>query len=202
MKLAHLFESANIGIYQFNLGTPGSGDNTSDEYYQADLPASIGYIKLGHAAAYTAADYHELWEFVKNDKRTEWMVNKVNARVFYSASWTGISDFSRLPTIIEADFQCRGNDKITSLKDVHKYVKQINADGKGQGLFDVSMCDVKSHVLGVFNIKGVKSVLFSHWSEKKYDDVTEIVNRHLKSGDVFECQDELIGAGYSEYAQL
>ena len=200
MKLQHLFESVGVGFYKFNLGTPSWRD--ADEYYLNNLPKSIEYVKNGHAAAYTCKDYKELWEFVKNDERTNWRVNEVKSRVFYCASRTGISDFSGFPSVIEADFQCRGNDKITSLHDIDKHIKQINADGQGKGLFDVSMCEIKSNVLGVFKIKGVKSVYFDHWTEDKLKKVTEIINKHLKTGDIFDCQEELIDAGLEEYAKL
>lgn len=202
MKLQNLFESSSVGFYKFNLGTPGQGSNDTDEEYKNNLPPSIKYEKSGYAAAYTCADYKTLWDFVNKDERTEWRVSKVGSRVFYCASWLNISDFSKMPAIIKADFQCRGNDQMTSLKDVQKYIKQINADGQGEGLFDVSMCDIKSNVLGVFDIKGVKSVYFDHWSEEKLKKVTEIVNKHLEHGDAFSCQDELIDAGLDEYAKV
>jgi hypothetical protein len=76
---------------------------------------------------------------------------------------------------------------------VYKIIKEI------KGEFDATKNPIKSHVLGLLLIKGITEIKLDN---KK---VEEILNRYLPSNgmmSVLEAQDELIGAGLDEYAQL
>ena len=55
---------------------------------------------------------------------------------------------------------------------------------------------IESHVLGLLKIKGLQEV--------RLDDIqlTKIINKYLPLGDLLDCQEELIEAGYEEFAQL
>jgi hypothetical protein len=56
---------------------------------------------------------------------------------------------------------------------------------------------IKSHVLGVMLIENIRLV---HLDQKP---VQNIINTHLKTDrDVYLCQDNLIKAGFAEFAQL
>jgi hypothetical protein len=90
---------------------------------------------------------------------------------------------------------------LTSLKGIHRQVKQI----LGVASFEAN--PIRSHMLGLLKIEGLQEIKFdleNHGGAKtKGDTVTAIINRHLENGrDVIACQDELIDAGYEEYAQL
>lgn len=52
------------------------------------------------------------------------------------------------------------------------------------------------NVLYVFNIKNLKKIISSSIK------VEQIVNNYLKSNDMLNCQDELIEAGFEEYAEI
>jgi hypothetical protein len=63
----------------------------------------------------------------------------------------------------------------------------------------VSGNPIKSHVLGVLLIHGVTEIKMDN------NEVQNILNGHLPSKgmeSVLECQDELIEAGFDEYAKL
>ena len=80
---------------------------------------------------------------------------------------------------------------ITSLHNIHKHVKHI-----GDYLL-LKGNPITSHVLGVLLIDGLKMI------QMDFKPVQHILNNHLKGDrDVFACQEELIEAGYEEFAQL
>ena len=85
------------------------------------------------------------------------------------------------------------NNPLTSLKDIHKKVKRIN------GAVSVSNTDVKSHVLGLLMIEGITELFIEE------DEVADIIHDYLGSHNnperILECQEELIDAGFEEYAQ-
>ena len=59
---------------------------------------------------------------------------------------------------------------------------------------------IKSHILGLLLIDGCKEV------EMDNKDIEKIMNKYLKQPftphRLYDCQDELIEAGFEEYAQL
>ena len=84
-------------------------------------------------------------------------------------------------------------NKLTSLKDIHKHIKKI-----GRSAFFKDN-DIQSHVLGLMLIKDLKKVQLDN------KEVEAIINRHLAGGSMrsaMECQAELIQAGFEEYAKL
>ena len=52
-------------------------------------------------------------------------------------------------------------------------------------------------LLSVLNINDLKKI-----SIDELDDVCDIINKFLPKGDIFDCQDALIDAGFGEYAKL
>jgi hypothetical protein len=94
------------------------------------------------------------------------------------------------PQIVKGNFNCNDN-KLPSLQHIHKYCNQIDRK------LSATRNPIKSHVLGVMLIEKLLQVSFDN------KDVNNIINPHLKTyRDVFICQDDLIKAGYPEYAQL
>jgi hypothetical protein len=94
------------------------------------------------------------------------------------------------PLFVGGEIDCSHN-KLTSLKGIHKQIKYIG------GPADFSDNPIKSHVLGLLKIDKLQSV--------RLDDieVEKIINKHIKGDrDIFACQEELIEAGYPEFAQL
>lgn len=101
-----------------------------------------------------------------------------------------IEDFAGAPEHIggAVDFS---NNKLRSLHNIHKHFKYIHEH------IDLDWNPITSHVLGLLLIDGLEKVFMDN------TDVQKIINKHLASGqDVFACQEELIEAGFDEYAQL
>ena len=88
-------------------------------------------------------------------------------------------------------FTCMGNKQITSLHNIHKHIKSIYSGA------NFNMTPIKSHVLGLLLINDLASV----WLDNK--QVEKIINKHLKGDrDFIDCQEELMNAGFDDYAQL
>ena len=108
----------------------------------------------------------------------------------FSISKNEIEDFAGAPEHIggAVDFS---NNKLRSLHNIHKHFKYIHEH------IDLDGNPVISHVLGLLLIDGLEKVFMDN------TDVQKIINKHLaKDQDVFACQEELIEAGFDEYAQL
>jgi hypothetical protein len=94
------------------------------------------------------------------------------------------------PQSVGGNFYCNHN-QLTSLKDVHKHVKEVG------GTFSCNTA--RSHVLGLFLVKGLQEVDLDN------DQLNGIVNKHLPSKgrtSMVACAEELIEAGFEEYAQV
>lgn len=88
-----------------------------------------------------------------------------------------------------------GNNKLESLKGIHKHIKHIGS------LLYMENNPIKSHVLGLLRIEGLREVLFP--SDPRYKAAEKIINKYLKGDrDIFACQEELMNAHYGEFAQL
>lgn len=108
----------------------------------------------------------------------------------FSCSENNLTSLEGAPEFVGGDFVCKNCPELTSLKGVHKHIKQVN------GVFDAF--EIKSHVLGLLLIKGITEI------DLHNRKVNTILNRHLGKGmeGVFDAQEELIEAGLEEYAQL
>ena len=101
-----------------------------------------------------------------------------------------IKSLEGAPSYIGKDFRCF-NNKLTSLHNIHKHIKHIGGEA------DLRYNPIKSHVLGLLLIDGLKKVYLDN------EKVQVIINDHLKGDrDVFACQEELIDNGFEDYAQL
>jgi len=101
-----------------------------------------------------------------------------------------ISTFEGLSIKVGGDIILDSNTMMSSLHNIHKHILQMNGDLAIEG--DA----IKSHILGIMLVKGLKSV-------KSTSDHFKIINKHLAgSKDLMECQEELINAGFGQYAKL
>jgi hypothetical protein len=83
-------------------------------------------------------------------------------------------------------------NNLTSLNDIHKHIKHLSS------FADFDGNPITSHVLGLLRIQG-------GFDEVSLDnkDVEKILNKHLRGDrDILACQEELIEAGFEEFAQL
>lgn len=101
-----------------------------------------------------------------------------------------LSSFEHAPEYVGANFILNRN-KFTSLKDIHKHVKEVH------GYISLDDNEITSHMLGLMNIKGLRKIYFDYNKE-----IEIIFNKHLPGGDIFEVQEELVESGYEEYAKL
>lgn len=115
---------------------------------------------------------------------------KITSGVFNCAGNKLIS-LEYAPREVRGSFLCYNNNKLTTLKDVHKLFDWVS------GEFDCENNPIKSHVLGLLLIPGVRCIIGR-------DEWIDIVNRHLGKGrkGLIDCQNELIEARLEEYAQL
>lgn len=91
---------------------------------------------------------------------------------------------------IGGELVCDDNN-LTSLHNIHMQIKHIGIEARFR------RNPLKSHVLGLLLIDGLESVLMDN---KKVQD---IINKHL-NGDrgTLACQEDLIEAGFEDFAQL
>ena len=82
------------------------------------------------------------------------------------------------------------NNQLTSLQNIHKQILHIG------GFLNLTKNPIKSHILGILLIKELKEV---YANGRQFT----IINDHIEGDkDVLECQEELISAGYKEFAKL
>ena len=113
--------------------------------------------------------------------------------VFY-CSETEIKSFEGAPSYVGGGVNC-WNTNIASLHNIHKQIKHI-----GTQLYLSNT--VKSHILGVMLIKGLRGIKF-HLGNTEQKQVENIINKHLAGNrNVHDAQEELIEAGLAEYAKL
>ena len=92
------------------------------------------------------------------------------------------------PQTVGGNFYYFNNEKLTSLTRINFYVHEIN----GSNGIDFRNCPIKSNILGLLKISGLKKVYFD---DKK---LQEIMNKHLPMGDSTDCIDDLLDAGFSK----
>ena len=93
------------------------------------------------------------------------------------------------PKTVYGDFYCRLN-KLTNLKGIHKLIDEIGEN------FVADANPFKSHMLGLLKIRKLKKVILDN------KQVERILNKYLPEGDLLACQQELIDAGFEDFAQL
>jgi hypothetical protein len=94
------------------------------------------------------------------------------------------------PSSVNGTFSC-DNNKLTSLEGIHKLIKKLN------GGFFCYNNPITSGGIGLLLIEGLTEIHADH-------PAFEIIKRYLGQGKkgLLRCQDELIEAGYEEFARL
>lgn len=102
-----------------------------------------------------------------------------------------LTNLEGAPISVIGDFYCN-NNKLESLKGIGKeYLKRIDK------AFYAFRNPIKSNVLGILLIKNCKEIDIDN---KK---VQKIINKYLtEDRDILECREELVQAGFKEYAKL
>lgn len=112
----------------------------------------------------------------------------------FNCSDNKLTSLEGIPETIGGVVNC-ANNELTSLKNIHLQLKELT--GSDERSINFFGNPIKSHVLGLLKIKGLKKVTLDN---KK---VEAIINKHLKGErDIFDCQEELEDAGYEEFAKL
>lgn len=108
----------------------------------------------------------------------------------FTCNYNKLTSLEGCPKYINGTLNISDN-LLSNLKDIHKHIQEV-----GQ-IIMLTGNPLKSHVLGLLKIEELTSIIFS-------DNVKleRIINKYLPEGDIFECQQELIDAGFEEYAQL
>ena len=88
-----------------------------------------------------------------------------------------------------------------TFKNIDKFIKAA-----GVLAFEDVDVDEDTPLLGFLKIEQLKQVVYSAPYEKSnlksIEQALEIVNKFLPNGDIFECQDALIDAGFEKHAKL
>lgn len=118
----------------------------------------------------------------------------------FSCSGTGISSFEHAPKDIGGSTRAYSCN-FTNLHNIHKQIKKLS------GILNLENNHIKSHVLGLLMIKGLRRVNFmSHLAGSKLSEAEVILNKYLKldvsDRDIIKIQEEIIQAGLGEYAKL
>lgn len=101
-----------------------------------------------------------------------------------------LNNFDHAPEKIVGNLTL-SNNLFTSLSGINKHIKEIH------GFLNITGNPIESSMLGIMKIKGLTEIIFTDRKE-----IETIFNRHLQSGDIIECQSELMDAGLEEYAKL
>jgi hypothetical protein len=112
----------------------------------------------------------------------------------YTARYCELTSLIGIPSRIGGGLSLTDNP-LTSLQGINK-LKEM------RGLIDLEFCQIKSHILGVFLIKGCSGI---HTKDRDIlGQVEQIVNAHIMKGrsGMLACQQELIDAGLSDFAQI
>ena len=177
MKLKDLFEATGKSVADLGIDYKGG----SFKCYNNEL------ISLEGAPSHVDGGF-----LCSNNKLTSLEGAPSHVCGGFYCSHNELTSLEGAPSHVNGNFDCAYNNKLTSLKDVHKHITEI------RGKFYAVNNPIESHVLGLLLIKGVTEVRLDN------KQVEEILNRHLGKGraGMLMAQEELIEAGLEEFAQL
>ena len=132
-----------------------------------------------------------------NNKLTSLVGAPSSVSGYFNCSDNQLMSLTGAPSSINGYFNCAYNE-LTSLHDVHKIIKKMD------GWFSAGNNPITSCVLGVLLIEGCKKLDIN--GDAIALEVRDIVNKYLPNAcgfqGVLECQNELLDAGFDEYAKL
>ena len=92
------------------------------------------------------------------------------------------------PQSVGGDFSCSGCTSLLSLEGAPQSI--------GNEFYFHGCISLRKPILSIFKIKNLQRIIIDN------KQVEKIVNKHLSSKDILECQEELIENGLKEYAKL
>jgi hypothetical protein len=115
-----------------------------------------------------------------------------------------LTSFEGCPKKVERGVFATGNP-IKNLKNIHKIFDAINGE--------MELPDsIESNILGLLKIKNLRKISFFagekspiKTSKETKTEISNIINKYLPnptSAQIIDCQNELIEAGFEEYAEL
>lgn len=111
----------------------------------------------------------------------------------FDCSHNQLSSLEYCPKEVHGAFDAAHN-MIGTLKDIHKHLRKMN------GTFYIGGNPLVSNVLGILLVDGCDAIQMDN------REVMAILNKYLPNkrgrAAIYDCQDELINAGFEEYAQL
>ena len=111
----------------------------------------------------------------------------------FDCSTNRLTSLKGIPSSVDGFVNCAAN-KLTSLHDIHKLIKNMD------GVFWANSNPITSCILGVLLIRGCIGLMIDNIRVKN------IIIKHLPNNYGFQgvlaCQNELLDAGFDEYAKL
>lgn len=178
MKLHELFETKERSVL--------SEKGQQPEHIDGDFSCSALKLTSLKGAPYTVNGRF----MCSNNKLTslEGSPSKVSDDFYCQVN--KLSTLEGAPSYIGDLFNCFNNN-LTSLHNIHKQIKYIG----GIAIFEKN--PITSHVLGLLMIERLENIRIDN------QVVQGILNKHLEGDrDVFACQEELIEAGFEDFAKL
>ena len=108
-----------------------------------------------------------------------------------------LSSLEHAPQIIETQLNISATS-ITSLHNIHKQIKYLKQ------IFLPNDVEV-THILGLMLIEGLNTISQfqgAGCNTEAFDIVDKYLKQPMSKQRMFDCQDELMQAGFKEYAQL
>jgi hypothetical protein len=199
MKLKELFENT-IPVYKGDIRVPEDWKDLSGlpELYPGYTAGCIlegkfdcSYCKVLTSLEGAPSSTHDFLCFSCNSLTSLKGAPTNSTHKFDCSFCNDLSSLEGAPSSTH-NFDCSYCSSLTSLKGIGKdYLTVINE------IFYGDKSGIKSNILGLLKVKNLK--VLSITDDKKLE---EIINRHLKTKNILECQEELIENGYKEFAKL
>lgn len=185
MKLSDWFKSSEVSLMGRKMYGKTISENTPNEKWDVDFDCQHNHLTSLKGAP---KEVNNFWCSYNSLTSLVGAPRIVNGDFECLENWR-LKSLDGIPEVIHGSFTCESKH-ITSLKDIHNQLKEVGKD------FVMLKTPLKSNILGLLKIKGLKKISIDN------QKVEEIINKYLPEGDLFDCQDELIDAGFGEYAKL
>ncbi len=185
MKLISLFEESSVLTDEQKVWLVNHTDNY--ELHSGEFLINNGKIDV-------TANFCYIEEFEDKYDELPSSIRFGNVRLFYFKNCI-LSDFTLMPTKAKSIFFLANTTAPESLKGLSKVLKQCEKLTINKS--------VKSGLLEVFKIKGLESISYQpgnrETKKNPIEKAIKIVNTHLATGDVFQCQEDLHAAGLGHF---
>lgn len=187
MKVEDLFEAkGNLVGFEFggHVADPNKDWPTNFRCVRANLTSLEGAPKRVHGAFQ-----------VQNNALTSMKGGPEYVGGDFDVDNNSLTSFEFSPRDIRGDYFCSSNH-ITSLEGIHKHIDSIDGHFIAGPVSNEHKATITSHVLGLLKIKKLQGVDINN------RPVEDILDKYLPEGDIIECQQELIEAGFDDFAKL